>query len=287
MADTVLAVLDAGAPRLADPTAPLVRGDDLGVVRGEGVFETLRIRNAQPFLLAEHLSRMRRSAAAVDVLLPPAAQLRALALAAATAYGDDNGSLRLVATKGPGGGAPGVTYAVAAPVPAEVVRQREQGVHAVALSLGVLSDARAAAPWLLGGVKATSYAVNMAALRAAAERGADDVVFVSADGEVLEGPTSTVVWVRDGQLHSVPAAEVGTLAGTTLLALTRLARVTVRRPAVAELRDADEAMLVSSVRGVAPLLSLDRRPIGDGRAGAVTQRLRDQIETAVTAGGLE
>ncbi len=106
-------------------------------------------------------------------------------------------------------------YALVTPVAESVVAQRA-GVSAVVLTLGVPAALRAESPWLLGGVKSTSYAVNMAALREAEARGADDVVFASLDGEVLEGPTSTCAWVSGGVLVTPPPDEVAILPGTTL-----------------------------------------------------------------------
>jgi 4-amino-4-deoxychorismate lyase len=111
---------------------------------------------------------------------------------------------------------------------------------------------------------------------------------VSADGEVLEAPTSTIVLVRGDQLLTPPAAEVGILPGTTLTAVAALAGgITKRRVTLEELRTADEAMLLSSVRGVAPMLRLDRRPIGGGAVGPVTERLRTALEEAVLRGGVD
>jgi 4-amino-4-deoxychorismate lyase len=276
---TVLALL-GDPPRLADPEAPVLRADDLGVSRGESVFETLRIAAGRPAFLDLHLARLQRSAERMAIPLPPGwAELAALAT---TAYDAPDGVLRLTCSKGVAGGAP-VGFALASPVPAATVHGREQGVSAVTLPLGLPAGFRQKAPWLLGGVKSTSYAVNMASLRAAEDQGAQDAIWTSSDGEVLEAPTSTVAWVRDGVLVSPPADETGTLPGTTALVALALSTVPVqlRRGSVAELAEADEVMLLSSVRGVAPVVRLDDRPLP---VGPVTHALRSAFEAAVLAG---
>jgi 4-amino-4-deoxychorismate lyase len=121
---------------------------------------------------------------------------------------------------------------------------------------------RAAAPWLLGGAKTLSYAVNMASQRWAASVGADDVLGVSTDGYVLEAPTSTVVWREGATLYTVPAERTGILAGLTARWLLDHAgslgfRAAERMVTPAELAAADGVWFLSSVRGVAPVRSLD------------------------------
>jgi 4-amino-4-deoxychorismate lyase len=274
-APPVLVVLGPDGPVRADPATPVVRADDLGVLRGESVFETFRIAGGRPAFAEAHLARLARSAARVLVDLP---DVRPLVEAAVAAHGDVHGSadgvLRLVVTKG------GTVFALVTPVPASAVRDR-QGVRAVVLTLGVPAGLRPASPWLLGGVKSTSYAVNMAALREAEARGASDVVFASTDGEVLEGPTSTCAWVTGGTLVTPPPDEVAILPGTTLEAALGLldGPYEVRRGTVEELRAADEVLLLSSVRGVAPVVALDdiARP-----AGPVTLRLQAALEALLT-----
>jgi 4-amino-4-deoxychorismate lyase len=291
LGDGVLAVAGPGGEvRVLDPANPVVRADDSAVLTGEAVFETLRTHAGRAFLLAEHLDRMRRSAARMRLPLPAEELLRRLADAALASFRWRDGRLRLVCTRGPAGGT-GLTFALVTPVPPALARARQDGVGAVTLSLGVTADGRHSAPWLLAGVKHTSYAVPMAALRVAAEAGADEAVWVSVDGAVLEGATSTVIVVRSGRAFTPPAAELGLLPGTTLAALGALAPgaglpagIGTRRIAVADLRDADEAMLVSSVRGVAPLVRVDAAAIGDGRVGPVTAGLRDAFEEAVRRG---
>jgi 4-amino-4-deoxychorismate lyase len=132
------------------------------------------------------------------------------------------------------------------------------------LSRGLTADATVEAPWLLGGVKAISYAVNMAALRYAHAAGADDVVFTSADGQVLEAPTATVVWLSGGVLRTPPPAPLGILDGVTVRRLFAAGHglgTEIQRATVEDLRAADGVWLVSSIRLAAAVTSLDGKPV--------------------------
>lgn len=274
MVMTVLAVLTPNGPALADPQVPLLRADDEGVLRGESVFETVRVAGHRPAFLAAHLQRLGRSASRLGMDLPTGWE-PAVALAL-RAWDLPDATLRLVATKG------GTAYALLTTVPTESVRVRREGLHAVTLTWGVPAGLRAQAPWLLGGVKSTSYATNMAAVREAVARGAEDVVLVSGDGQVLEGPTANVAWVRGGTLIT-PPDEVGILPGITMAVVLQSCAelgvpVQVRRGAVDELERADEVLLTGSVRGVVPVLSLNGQGLG---AGPITARLSAAFERRV------
>ena len=120
------------------------------------------------------------------------------------------------------------------------------------------------APWLLLGAKTLSYAVNMAALREARRRGADDAIFLTSDGYVMEGPTSSVI-LRHGDVWSTPAPSGAILHGTTQLSLFEHLEASGRRTEyrdipIDELRSADAAWLVSSVRLAVRVVELDDRP---------------------------
>jgi 4-amino-4-deoxychorismate lyase len=173
-------------------------------------------------------------------------------------------SLRLVWTAGPAGGIPSA-FALLSSVPDWIDETRERGASAVSL-LGV----RASAPWLLPGVKSTSYAVNMAAEAEARRRGVDEALFVDAGGVVLEG-TVTNVWWRSGDTLYTPSLDLGILAGVTRATLLELAPgcgygVEEGSYPLERLLSAEEAFTSSSIREVMPLVEIDGRPLARGPA---------------------
>jgi 4-amino-4-deoxychorismate lyase len=274
--ERLLGVLGTG---LVDPEAPLLRAHDLGVLRGDGCFESVRLGpTGELDDLGPHLDRLAGSAAALELPATDRGAWEELVGALVGAW-DRPGEavLRLVVTRGVVEGGPPTAYAVLSPVSAEQLRQRRDGVKVLALSRGLLADATVAAPWLLGGVKAVSYAVNMAAQRYAHAAGAEDVIFVSADGQLLEAPTASVVWLRDGVLHTPPAVPLGILDGVTVRRLFARAGehgfgTEVRRGTVDDLHAADGVWLVSSIRLAAAVTALDGKPLPvDGAAAARVQ----------------
>ena len=257
----------------------MVTALDQGLVRGDGVFESATVVGGNAPYLAAHLTRLARSAQLLELADPGEATWRSLLDAVLTDWpAAVEGVLRLFLTRGPGGGGPPTAIALLAAVPAETLRQRTEGIAVLSLGLGVPADFRAGAPWLLGGAKTISYAVNMAAQRHAAASGADDVVFTSLEGQLLEGPTSTVVWAADGALHT-PPLETGILAGTTVARLFARAAdggwpAAATPGTVADLHAADAVWLLSGIRGAATVHTLDGVARGDA---GLTARVRDLL----------
>lgn len=244
------------------PDEPVVTAWDQGLVRGDGAFESVAVLDGGTPHLPAHLARLTRSAALLEIAHPGDDVWHALVGAVLADWpADTEGVIRLLLTRGPGEDAPPTALALLAPVPAETVRQRTEGIAVISLSLGIPAHARAQAPWLLGGAKTLSYAVNMAAYRHAHRLGADDVVLTSLEGQLLEGPTSTVAWAAGGTLHT-PPVETGILPGTTVARLFERAEAadwpTARtRGTVEDLHAADAVWLLSGVRGAAPVHTLD------------------------------
>ena len=267
--ERVVAIWQNGTAQRSAADEPAISAFDLGLGRGDGVFESVFVADGGTPHLADHLARLHRSAELLELTDPGDDAWRALVDAVLGAWPADRaGVCRLFLTRGLGEGLEPTALALLSPVPAEVLRQRAQGLSVVTLSLGVPADVRAEAPWLLGGAKTLSYAVNMAAQRHAHRLGADDVVFTSLEGQLLEGPTSTLVWSAGGTLHT-PPLETGILAGTTSARLFARAEDAGRATAftagtVADLHAADAVWLLSGVRGAATVHTIDGVARGDG-----------------------
>ena len=256
-----------------DPAQPLLFADDLAAVRGDGVFETLLVRDGRACLVESHLRRLVQSAKMMDLPEPDLAAWRnAIDVAAGqwSAAGPDEGALRLVYSRGRESGSAPTAYLTVSPLADRVAATRRDGLAAVLLDRGLPSTGVDAMPWLVAGAKTLSYAVNMAALRHAAARGAGDVIFVSTDGCVLEGPRSTVVIAAESEGGSgrtclyTPPPWYPILRGTTQQALFEVARdkgydcdYRVLRPA--DLFAAQGVWLVSSITLAARVHTLDGR----------------------------
>ena len=206
----IAALLDG---TLLAPGAPLLRPDDLGVLRGEGVFETTLVVDGEPRDLDDHLVRLAVSAEMTGLALPVPDQWRPACEALVRAWtGDRQMVLRLVASRGPESAIEPVCYVLGAAVSPRTVRQRTEGVRVLLLDRGFNASGAEAAPWLLAGAKTLSYGVNMAALRYAA---ATMRTTSSSSGRTVRcwrPPPRPVVVARDAALLTPPTS--GILTGS-------------------------------------------------------------------------
>ncbi|MFC4004542.1 aminodeoxychorismate lyase [Prauserella oleivorans] len=263
----VLAFLDG---TLADPDQAHIRVDDLGLLRGDGIFETVLVTNGVPRELGPHLDRLARSAAMLDLPAPDReAWERTVQLVIDNWPRGEEMALKLVYTRGIEGhpAATPTSFALGMEIDDKIKAARRDGVAVVTLDRGFDADLAQRAPWLLLGAKSLSYAVNMAALREAARRGASDVIFTTPDGTVLEGPTSNVVVARGRTLYTPPPS-LGILPGTTQGDVFRAAEragwdTEVTTLKVDELGTGDALMLASSVRKLTRVHTLDGERLPD------------------------
>lgn len=282
---TTLVFLDPAHPagRLVDAGVAAIVATDQGLTRGDGIFESLLAVNGVPRKLAAHLERLAGSAKAMDLHIPDAGAWQAAIAHAISAWSGSHTAnqdeqqqctVRLTATRGPEGATTATAWVAVSAVSPALAEQRKNGLAVLLLERGYDSDVAARAPWLLLGAKTLSYAVNMAALRHARSQGADDVIFTSRDGLVLEGPTSSVLLAHVSDDSGVPVKrlitphlDTGILPGTTQGALFAAARdagweLGYGPVTPGDLLDADAAWLISSIRLLAPINTVDGQEIG-------------------------
>ena len=252
-----LASLDGAVMDAAEASIPAT---DAGLLRGDGVFEAVRLYAGRPYALDEHLARMRGSAAALRLEVDVEAfgtEARALLDAAPPA----DGLLRLVATRG------GHRLALLEPLPD----------HRGPISLGIVTYAPVR---LLDGIKSISYAANMLATRLAAERGFDEALLTTPHGRILEAPTSTLFYVLDGQLCTPPLSD-HILDSITRRRVVELTDARERATAVDDVPRMTEAFLASTTREVQPVHCIEDHALPP--AGEVTREVARQVREAIEA----
>jgi branched-chain amino acid aminotransferase len=240
--------------RLVAEDAPVVRADDHGLVVGDGVFETCEVRDGVPFALTRHLRRLRDSAAGLGITVDE--HLVHRGIDAVLADRPHRARLRITVTGGP----------------SPYGSDRGTSPPTVLIATGPLTvwpptaDV-ALVPWIRNersatvGLKTTSYADNVVALRWAHDRGAAEALMLNTRDEICEGTGSNVFFEHDGVLVT-PALSSGCLGGITrelLLEWLRGDGVPVEEGSyvVGQLRDSREAFLASSTRRVQSIRALD------------------------------
>ncbi|OHA56760.1 MAG: hypothetical protein A2114_01690 [Candidatus Vogelbacteria bacterium GWA1_51_14] len=263
--------------RVSDINKPQIKLNDLGVLRGYGVFDFVKVSEGAPLWWREHLARFRRSAKTIGLAVPLSdAKLTAIARQLLKKNKVKEGSLRLVLTGGETrdgitpGGRPNLailvedTYAL----PAKVFKQGGKLIT---------TDYQRLFPE----AKSTNYllAVKLQARKRAA--GAMEILYVSG-GKVLEASTSNLFYIKDGALRT-PAS--GVLPGITRQMAIKLARklghpVTERDVLLTELKNADEVFITATNKDIAPVVRVDDMVIGDGAPGPVTLKLLEAYRQA-------
>ncbi len=284
------AVVEPGSPRLVallgegvidDPDRAVLRADDLGLTRGDGCFDATRIvteagGTSHIAHLDAHLARFERSAAGLELPFDAEAWRSLVADAAEAWRHPGDAVIRVMLTRGreSAPNAPVTGVLTIAPLDAT----SRAGIAVITLDRGHTAVAFDEVPWLLGGIKTLSYAINVAAGREAKRRGADDALFVSTEGYALEAPRSAVVWRIGDGLATTRLDGTGILASITQATTFEAAVAEGMRTdydliTIEDLVRTDGAWLLSSGRLVAPIASIDDVPMAQDVAWS--ERLRN------------
>jgi len=214
---------------------------DDGLFRGDGVFEVLRSYAGRLFALGEHLDRLERSAAAIELPIErKPIETEALALLALADEADC--LLRIVVTR----------------MGRRIITLERLLVHPASISLATVPYTPTV---ILNRVKSLSYAANMEATRIAKRTGAGEALLVTPDRIVLEAPTSTLFWVSESGALRTTDTEVGVLDSITRAKIIERCEVEVGRFPIGDVMNSSEAFLASTTREVQPVESIDGEKI--------------------------
>ena len=259
--------------------------NDLGIVRGYGVFDVLRTYQRIPFKLIEHVERLKSSAASLQIDTPwSVEELEALAndtlkrnYEAMPELGDV--TIRFVVTGGPSDNCftphqtPSLMIMIA-PVASKDALLYETGARVISVSLDRFMPT----------VKSLNYIGAILAMKEATQSGAVEAIYQTADGLVTEGTRTSFFVVRNNQLLTAQSAVLNGITRNIVMELAAtLMPVLQQDVRYDELSSVDEAILVGTTKEVLPIVQVDDIVIGDGRPGPVTRQLMALFDAHVAA----
>src|SRR5438552_4872784 len=260
--------------RWVHPDEATISINDVAVLRGYSAFESLRTYDRRPFHLNEHLERLYRSAAMIDLEVPFTREFLAGVVRGAIERNPYKYvAIRLLVTGGESedGILPSDQPGLAVLVTPLDERDMERFARGVKLITTFLQRTTPEA-------KTTNYTAAIRALKAAQRRDASDALFVNEQGHVLEGTRSNFFVFRDDTLVT-PGARI--LLGVTRQIVLDLARprfaIEERPLLLTELAEVDEAFITSSSKEITPVVRIDDVTIGDGRPGPRTYELEQRF----------
>ena len=266
---------------VTDSDQAVVSVFDHGFLYGDGVFETLRTYNRQPFLLDRHLARLRASADRLALDVPPPDGDLETRMRETMRRVNPGGevTIRMLVTRGVGD----LTYdptACSHPTIVIIVRPHRDTPDAMlrdGVSVVVASVLRNHPRSVDPSIKSNNLLNNVLAMQEAIRQGAHEAILLNHRGELAECSQSNLFAVRDGVVLT-PPLDAGLLEGVTRNFLFEVGAdigVSVHEAVLreADLKRVDELFITSTTREVIPVVRVGERPIGSGRPGPIASRL--------------
>ncbi len=263
---------------------------DRGFLFGDGVFETLRVRDRRPLFLDRHLQRLRQSCESIRLCLPtPEPPWDTLLRELVDRNHLEHTMIRITITRGVGGlgpdpsGCSNPTIVIfPRPLPQLTKDQHDQGV-----SLTILTTRRQPSSALPSHVKSLNYLNNVLAKQEANEAHTFDGLLLNTDGHLAECTTSNMFFVKNQRLHT-PSLQCGILPGITRGIVLELAQANgmvvqegTYRPE--DLLDADECFLTNTGFGVLPVGTIDTKRFTSHKSGSVTRTIQHMYENRIAS----
>lgn len=267
--------------RWVHPHKATISINDVAVLRGYSAFESLRTYDRHPFHLDEHLLRLYRSAAMIDLEIPFSREFVAILVREAIERNPyKHASIRLLVTGGESedgvmpSSEPGLAVLVT-PLGERDMERFAQGIKLITSSLQRTTPE----------AKTSNYMAAIRALKDAQKHDASDALFVNEQGHVLEGTRSNFFAFR-GDTLITPGT--GILLGVTRRTVLDLAQgrfpIEERPILLTELSQVDEAFITSSSKEITPVVRIDDVTIGSGKPGLRTYELEQRFIKMVERG---
>jgi branched-chain amino acid aminotransferase len=252
---------------------------DHGLLYGDGVFEGIRFYNGRVFRLEEHIQRLFESARAIILTIPwTPEQVCQFTIETIKANGLSDGYVRLVVTRGAGGLGlnPYLCPRASMFIIASTIQLYPKEFYENGLPIITCATRRPAPSALMPQVKSLNYLNNIMAKIEAIQSGAQEAVMLNEQGYVAECTGDNLFLIKNGKLLT-PLISDGALDGITRRAILQLStsldiHFEERTLTRYDIYTADECFLTGTAAEVIPVISLDRRPIGDGKVGEMTRR---------------
>lgn len=248
---------------------------DRGFLFGDGIYEVLRVYGGRPFLLREHMARLRRSLAEIRIAAD-AARLEQRMHETLRESSVDSGMIYLQVTRGVAPRTHRFPNPPVAPnelIYVDAIDGDPYGAFRDGAKLLTVPDVR----WHRCDIKSVNLLANCLAAQAAAEAGCLEALLVAADGSVTEGSHTSLFAVQGGRILATPLGPQ-ILPGITRGLMVKLAaragiEIVDRSVKHADLATIDEMFLTGTTSEVLPVTQVDGKPIGNGQPGPLTQKL--------------
>lgn len=253
---------------------------DHGLLYGDGVFEGIRAYNGRVFKLDEHVERLYDSAAAIALAIPMSkAEMAAAVVKTCKANQVKNGYVRLVVTRGVGslGLNPYLCKEPQVFIIADAIQLYPQELYEKGMAVVTVGTVRNHTEALNPRIKSLNYLNNIMAKIEAINSGVMECIMLNPQGYVAEASGDNIFAIKKGRLLT-PPSWCGALCGitrNTVIELARAAGHEVREDVMSryDLYTADEVFMTGTAAEIISIVNVDRRVIGDGRPGPVTQQL--------------
>ena len=279
--------------KLVDKDKAYISVFDHGLLYGDGVFEGIRTYDGLIFRMKEHIDRLFRSAASIELnICMTKKELTDAVIKTLKTNKLENAYIRLVVTRGVGdlGLDPRKCSKPTVFIITDKIALYPKEFYQKGLEIITASVRRNFPQALDARIKSLNYLNNILAKIDAIKAGTEEAIMLTYDGYVAECTGDNIFMVKGGKLFT-PPVDIGALEGITRDAVIGIAKrlsmpfaEKMLRPE--DLYAADEVFLTGTAAEIIPVTKIDKRSIGNCKPGTITIELKKEFEELTKTDGI-